>query len=88
MEQPAPRKSRQEELALDQAFSQFDANRDGFIDFDEWETLYYSTRPGAKDDEIERVERVEAQFVRADSNGDGKVSLGRFAVLFDGRQKP
>jgi hypothetical protein len=87
VEQPAPRKSREEELALDQAFSQFDANRDGFIDFDEWETLYYFTRPGAKDDEIERVERVEAQFVRADSNGDGKVSRGRFAVLLDGQEQ-
>jgi hypothetical protein len=88
-EQPAPPKSRQEELALDRAFAQFDANRDAFIDFDEWEQLYYTTRPGAKDDEIERVQRVEAQFMKADSNGDGKVSRGRFSVLLeeDGKEQ-
>jgi hypothetical protein len=35
------------------------------------------------DDEVERVERVEGQFINADSNGDGKVSRGRFAVLLE-----
>ncbi len=78
----------QEELALDRAFKQFDTNRDSFIDFDEWEQLYYITRPGAMDDEVERVERVEGQFINADSNGDGKVSRGRFAVLLEEDIKP
>ena len=44
---------RKEEFALDRAFEQFDTNRDSFIDFDEWEQLYYP-RPGAKDDEVEK----------------------------------
>ena len=87
-EQPTPPRSAQEEFALDRAFEQFDTNRDSFIDFDEWEQLYYITRPGAKDDEVERVERVEGQFINADSNGDGKVSRGRFAVLLEEDIKP
>jgi len=30
---------------------------------------------------------IRSAIVRADSNGDGKVSRGRFAVLFDGQEQ-
>ena len=40
-EQPTHSDLLKEEFALDRAFEQIDTNRDSFIDFDEWEQLYY-----------------------------------------------
>jgi len=83
-EEPIAR-TRNEELALNQAFAQFDLNQDGFIDFIEWERLYTLTRPGSKTDVVDN-EKLQKQFF--DVAVDGKISRSAFPVLLNPSASP
>ena len=64
---------------LREAFEQFDRDKNGCIDRDEFKELVDSLDPGMTD------EQIEIGFGTVDANGNGRIEFGEFLAWWQDR---